>query len=134
MAISCFYFISVYMYLYSQDFIEVKRLIPRAECVLKMNWMTSVFFQAWILTNQALCPPGSWMSCTAVKKSHHPRQMLTAFTHINGTFVKYLSSKNIPCIAMYFIYIDSSQGYFSLSSHLLNNTFICIYYSHTPEP
>lgn len=49
--------------------------------------------QPRILTDQALCPPGSWVSCSAVKKSHHPRQILTALTHINRTFVKYLSSK-----------------------------------------
>lgn len=35
------------------------------------------------------------MSCSSVKKkSHRPRQILSASTHINRTFVKYLSREN----------------------------------------
>lgn len=43
------------------------------------------FTPSWILTNWVLCPPGSWMRCTAVKKkkSPHPsRCLLHLFTWI----------------------------------------------------
>lgn len=58
--------------------------------------------------------------------------MLIASTHTNRTFVKYLNSKNVLCIAMYFIYVDSSQSYFSQCTHLLNDAFIFIYIILTP--
>ena len=73
---------------------------------LKWTGWHWIFFQTWILTNQILCPPGSWMSCSAVKNSHHPRQILIASTHINRTFVNYLSSKKytLHCNVRYILH------------------------------